>query len=73
MLQLSSRAKLTSRRQCSLATDFGDTKYRNAEQRWMAPAIAAALHDATGVWFDELPLLPYHVVAKLRQHGIRAG
>lgn len=36
----------------------------------LAPAITAALHDATGVWFDELPLTPYHVVSKLRQHGI---
>lgn len=36
----------------------------------LAPAIAAAVHDATGVWFDEIPLLPYKVVEKLRQHGI---
>jgi CO/xanthine dehydrogenase Mo-binding subunit len=33
----------------------------------LAPAITAALHDATGVWFDELPLMPYSVVAKLRE------
>ncbi|MBK8988160.1 MAG: xanthine dehydrogenase family protein [Chloroflexi bacterium] len=36
----------------------------------LAPAIIAALHDATGVWFDEIPLLPYKVVQKLRAHGI---
>jgi CO/xanthine dehydrogenase Mo-binding subunit len=36
----------------------------------LAPAIVAALHDATGVWFDEIPLMPYKVVAKLREHGI---
>ncbi|HEX6386372.1 MAG TPA: xanthine dehydrogenase family protein molybdopterin-binding subunit [Anaerolineae bacterium] len=36
----------------------------------LAPAIAAAVHDATGVWIDELPLMPYQVVAKLREHGI---
>jgi CO/xanthine dehydrogenase Mo-binding subunit len=36
----------------------------------LAPAITAALHDATGVWFDELPLTPFAVVGKLRQHGI---
>ncbi len=36
----------------------------------LAPAIVAALHDATGVWFDEIPLLPYKVVQKLRAHGI---
>jgi CO/xanthine dehydrogenase Mo-binding subunit len=37
----------------------------------LAPAIIAALHDATGVWFDEIPLMPYKVVAKLREYGIR--
>ncbi len=31
----------------------------------LAPAIAAAVHDATGVWFDTLPLLPHRVVAGL--------
>ena len=36
----------------------------------LAPAIVAALHDATGLWFDEIPLVPYKVVQKLRQHGI---
>lgn len=35
-----------------------------------APAVIAALHDATGVWFDQIPLTPDHVVATLRQHGI---
>ncbi len=36
----------------------------------LAPAIAAALHDATGIWFDEIPLTPERVVSKLREHGI---
>ncbi len=36
----------------------------------LAPAIVAALHDATGVWFEELPLTPDTVVATLRAHGI---
>jgi CO/xanthine dehydrogenase Mo-binding subunit len=36
----------------------------------LAPAIIAALHDATGIWFDELPLTPDRVVAVLRQHGL---
>ncbi len=36
----------------------------------LAPAIVAAIHDATGVWFDQIPLTPYRVVAKLRQQGI---
>lgn len=36
----------------------------------LAPAVVAALHDATGIWFDEIPLLPYKVVEKLRAHGI---
>ena len=36
----------------------------------LAPAISAAIHDATGVWFDELPLLPHKVVGKLREAGL---
>jgi CO/xanthine dehydrogenase Mo-binding subunit len=36
----------------------------------LAPAILAALHDATGVWFDELPLTPERVVRGLAQAGI---
>ena len=32
----------------------------------LAPAVVAALHDATGVWFDEIPVLPWKVVEKLR-------
>ncbi len=35
----------------------------------LAPAIVAAVHDATGVWFDEIPLTPAHVVAKLQEVG----
>lgn len=38
----------------------------------LAPAVAAALHDATGIWFDEIPLTPERVVFKLREHGIDA-
>lgn len=33
----------------------------------LAPAVVAAVHDATGVWFDEIPLLPFRVVEKLRR------
>ena len=33
----------------------------------LAPAIAAALHDATGVWFDELPLTPERVLNTLKK------
>ncbi len=36
----------------------------------LAPAVTAALHDATGVWFDEIPLTPDRVVAKLREHNL---
>ena len=36
----------------------------------LAPAIVTAVYDATGVWFDEIPLTPYKVVQKLREHGI---
>lgn len=35
----------------------------------LAPAIVAAVHEATGVWFDEIPLMPYKVVEKLREDG----
>jgi CO/xanthine dehydrogenase Mo-binding subunit len=33
----------------------------------LAPAIAGAIHDATGVWFDELPLTPERVALGLRE------
>ena len=36
----------------------------------MAPAIIAAVFDATGVWMDFIPLTPDRVVAALRAHGI---
>jgi CO/xanthine dehydrogenase Mo-binding subunit len=32
----------------------------------LAPALAAAIHDATGVWFNQLPLTPDRVLAGLR-------
>ena len=32
----------------------------------LAPALVAAVHDATGVWFDELPLTPERVLRGLR-------
>jgi len=28
----------------------------------LAPAVAAAVHDATGVWFDDFPLTPERVL-----------
>jgi CO/xanthine dehydrogenase Mo-binding subunit len=34
-----------------------------------APAVVAALHDATGVWFDSFPLTPDRVLAGLRRVG----
>jgi CO/xanthine dehydrogenase Mo-binding subunit len=36
----------------------------------LAPAITAALRDATGVWFNQIPLTPEHVAMTLREHGI---
>ena len=36
-----------------------------------APALIAAVHDATGVWFDSFPLTPSRVLAGLRH--VRAG
>ena len=38
----------------------------------VAPAISAAVYDATGVWIDDLPLTPDRVVKALRAHGIGA-
>ena len=31
----------------------------------VAPAVVAALHDATGVWFDEFPLTPERILRGL--------
>ena len=31
-----------------------------------APAVIAAVHDATGVWFNEFPLTPWRVLEKLK-------
>jgi CO/xanthine dehydrogenase Mo-binding subunit len=36
----------------------------------LAPAIAAAVHDATGVWIDAIPMTPDRVVLALREHGV---
>ncbi len=36
----------------------------------LAPAITAAVHDATGVWCERIPLTPDYVVARLREQGI---
>ena len=36
-----------------------------------APAVMAAVRDATGIWFDEFPLTPDRVVKKLREKGLR--
>lgn len=36
----------------------------------LLPAIAAAIHDATGVWMDSQPFTPAKLVHKLREHGI---
>jgi CO/xanthine dehydrogenase Mo-binding subunit len=38
----------------------------------VAPAVASAVHDATGVWFDRLPLTPQAVLAGLRRHSVRS-
>ena len=32
----------------------------------LAPAVTAAVHDATGIWFDEFPLTPERVYQKLK-------
>jgi CO/xanthine dehydrogenase Mo-binding subunit len=33
----------------------------------LTPAVTAAVHDATGVWFDDFPLTPDRVLRKLRR------
>jgi CO/xanthine dehydrogenase Mo-binding subunit len=33
----------------------------------LAPAVAAAIHDATGVWFDQLPLKPERIAMGLAE------
>ncbi|NLX09715.1 MAG: xanthine dehydrogenase family protein [Chloroflexi bacterium] len=38
----------------------------------LAPAITAAVCDATGVWIDRIPLTPERVVLSLREQGIGA-
>lgn len=57
-------------------------EYADAEGPWgargmaempfipLAAAITAALHEATGIWFDRIPLTPEHVVSRLREQGI---
>ncbi|OQY20587.1 MAG: aldehyde oxidase, partial [Anaerolineaceae bacterium 4572_32.1] len=35
----------------------------------LAPALVAAVHDATGVWFDDLPLTPERVLRGLQTGG----
>jgi CO/xanthine dehydrogenase Mo-binding subunit len=37
----------------------------------LAPAIASAVRDATGVWFDSLPLKPERVLAGLQGQRVR--
>ncbi len=34
------------------------------------PALTAALREATGIWFDEIPLTPERVVMRLREAGL---
>ncbi len=36
----------------------------------LTPAVVAAVHDATGVWFHEFPLTPERVLAGLRAAGV---
>jgi CO/xanthine dehydrogenase Mo-binding subunit len=35
-----------------------------------APAVTAALFDATGIWFDAIPLTPERVASALRNHSV---
>jgi CO/xanthine dehydrogenase Mo-binding subunit len=33
--------------------------------RYLTPAVTAAVHDATGIWFDHFPLTPEKVLKGL--------
>ncbi len=35
-----------------------------------APAVVAAVHDATGTWFNEFPLTPEKVLSELDQANL---
>lgn len=37
----------------------------------LTPAVVAAVHDAVGVWFDEIPLIPERVLRGLKRAGVR--
>lgn len=37
----------------------------------IAPAVAGGLHDATGYWFDRLPLTPQEVFLQLQSSGLK--
>jgi CO/xanthine dehydrogenase Mo-binding subunit len=39
----------------------------------LAPAIAGALYDATGIWFDELPLTPERVALKIAEATVETN
>jgi len=39
----------------------------------LAAAVVSAVHDATGVWFDEIPLVPWRVVEGLKGKGGKEG
>ncbi|MCB0076958.1 MAG: molybdopterin-dependent oxidoreductase [Anaerolineales bacterium] len=38
----------------------------------LAPAIVAALHDATGIWFDQIPLTPDRLLEAFKRSSVRA-
>jgi CO/xanthine dehydrogenase Mo-binding subunit len=39
----------------------------------LAPALVAAVHDATGVWFDDLPLTPERVLDGLARQSVQGS
>ncbi|MDO8689971.1 MAG: molybdopterin-dependent oxidoreductase [Dehalococcoidia bacterium] len=48
---------------------FGAKGVSEAAQVPVAPAVANALHQITGVWFKELPLTPERVLEGIQAHG----
>ncbi|MFN8452683.1 MAG: hypothetical protein U0521_29770 [Anaerolineae bacterium] len=61
----------------SVILEYPTRLVRSARAAWrrcrssrLLAAIAAAVHDATGVWIDHLPMTPEAVMVKLREHGV---
>ena len=48
---------------------FGAKEASEGSITSMPPAVANAIHDATGVWLKELPITPEKVIKALKEKG----